>query len=275
MIENSPEIEKVLSLLQRDDAGRDAVALLVVKLIELRFPEVKAEFATESELKIIDGKGESSTFYLNNLWIECEQTPQNRAEIVDRYVRAGIHDTGNQEREAIERGRVVALVKDTQYCDLIPETDRQVVSRHLAGDLWIMLALDLPDSTVSLSAEKAAKFAMDADSLFRLGTENVSEMLTEISFEPEGECFSLSAANLYYGASILLLDYVWPQVEGLVEGDIVLAVPARDTVLITGSKNLQGLQEIREHAHYVVTNGHHLISETLLRRVDGAWEVFQ
>ena len=137
-----------------------------------------------------------------------------------------------------------------------------------------MLALDLPDSTVSLTREKAAQIGMDSDELYQRGIENIGEMLTDMSFSSFGECLTLSCANLYYGASALLLDYVCLRRPGFVDGDIVAAVPARDTVVFTGSNNAQGLVELRDAAKHVVTNGHHVISETMLRRVDGQWKLF-
>ncbi|MES2393800.1 MAG: DUF1444 family protein [Acidobacteriota bacterium] len=274
MSENAREIESVLALLRRDDVGRDAVALLFVKLAGLRFPELRTEFVSDDEIKITDAAGKSSSVYLRNLWIECEQKPEERVELVDRFVRAAMPDTTAQQDQAIDAQRVVALVKDSQYREFLPEEDRASASRHLAGDLWIMFALDLPDSTVSLNAKQVAQLGLDGDVLLRLGTENVSDMLSEMSFEPFSHFFTISCANLYYASSVLLLDYVWPQAAELVDGDVVVVVPARDTVLFAGSNNAAGLEELRMQAHHVVTNGHHVISETLLRRVDGAWKLF-
>jgi uncharacterized protein YtpQ (UPF0354 family) len=272
--ENTREIEDVLNLLRRRDVGRDAISLLVVKLMELRFPDVKAEFVSETDIKLTDARGSSSSFYLNNLWVECAQSPEETAEIADRYIRACLIDTNTQEQEAIEAGRVVALVKDSEYCKYIPEADRAAVTRHLTGDLWILLALDLPDSTVSLTAEKVEQIRLNSEDLYRAGIDNIAEMLTDMSFESFGECFTISCANLHYGASVLLLDYVWPQAEELVDGDVVAAVPARDTVLFTGSNNAQGVKELRDQANHIVSNGHHVISETLLRRVGDEWKPF-
>jgi uncharacterized protein YtpQ (UPF0354 family) len=77
-----------------------------------------------------------------------------------------------------------------------------------------------------------------------------------------------------YVASILLLDGVWDQLAATVGGDIVVTVPARDVLFFTGSASQEGLATIRKKADEIVSSGDHVVSRTLLRRVEGQWVNF-
>ncbi len=212
--------------------------------------------------------------FLDNLWAECQQSPEDRAEIVERYVRVLAPADILQQKVEVALGNIVALVRDEVYRDYISQDDRDLITRHLMGDLWVVYALDFPESTDILQKEIALTLRLDAEALLRIGRENVGRILGPIEFSPYGECFTLECEMVCYASSSLLLNYVWEKAGKLVSGDLVIVVPARDTLLFTGSENAQGLRELREQARYVTTNGHHVVSDTLLRRVGGEWKVF-
>ena len=272
--EDMKEIEEILEQLSRPETGRDAISLLTVKLIETRFPAIKVEFVSESEAKIINADGKSSAFHFHNLWVECEQTPEEKANIVDRYVRVLVAGSDEPEDKTISFGSIVAMVRDRTYRDYACKQEGGCVTKHLVADLWIILAVDRPESIAILRASDVSRPASNSDDLFPLGAVNVAALLSNLAANPFGECFVLSCENISYASSTLLLDDVWDQLAGAVDGDIVLAAPARDTILFTGSQNTEGLKQLREAAEHVVRTGHHIISETLLRWVDGAWKPF-
>jgi uncharacterized protein YtpQ (UPF0354 family) len=51
-----------------------------------------------------------------------------------------------------------------------------------------------------------------------------------------------------YEASLLLVDSLWGSKKLNIEGDPVVAVPSRDVLVFTGSKNIPGLKKLREVA---------------------------
>ena len=180
----------------------------------------------------------------------------------------------NAPQNLILKDAVIPLVRDAVYRTFVKEEDWDLVTRHLVGDIWIIFALDLPESMVVLSAKQASEIGMDAEELLRTSIGNVERLLGQIEFSPYEQFYSISCADVGYASSTLLLDYVWDQASTLLEDEIVLAVPARDTVIFTGAMNPHGLREIREQANCVVKNGHHTITETLFKRVAGQWKPF-
>ena len=66
-----------------------------------------------------------------------------------------------------------------------------------------------------------------------------------------------------YEASLLLLDHVWNGGSLKVQGEIVIGVPARDLLLVTGSENQRGLARIREIAAEVVAESPYALTREL------------
>lgn len=76
-------------------------------------------------------------------------------------------------------------------------------------------------------------------------------------------------------STILLADAFWDRLEGTVPGEIVVGVPTRDVVIVTGSQSLPGLEKARRAVDRVFfANDQYLLTRHLLVRRQGVWEVF-
>jgi uncharacterized protein YtpQ (UPF0354 family) len=51
-----------------------------------------------------------------------------------------------------------------------------------------------------------------------------------------------------FEASLILLDDIWTKENMPVDGQIVIAIPTRDLLLVTGSKNIEGISKIKSMA---------------------------
>ncbi len=76
-------------------------------------------------------------------------------------------------------------------------------------------------------------------------------------------------------SSLLLASDFWARMEGAVPGELVVGVPARDVVVVTGSRSGPGLEKAKRCVERVFfAGGDFLISRGLLVRRGGAWEPF-
>ena len=76
-----------------------------------------------------------------------------------------------------------------------------------------------------------------------------------------------------YEASLLLFDDLWDG-DIKVDGDIVVAIPTRDVLLITGSKNEEGIARLREIVDQVTAEGTYTVSSTLFVYRKGVFRRF-
>ncbi|MEV4131525.1 hypothetical protein AB0J72_05105 [Dactylosporangium sp. NPDC049742] len=76
-------------------------------------------------------------------------------------------------------------------------------------------------------------------------------------------------------STLLLAEPFWAGLERAVPGELVVGVPARDAVIVTGSQSPPGLAKVRRAIDRIFFAGDpHLLSRKLLVRRRGVWEVF-
>jgi len=76
-------------------------------------------------------------------------------------------------------------------------------------------------------------------------------------------------------SSLLLATDFWRRLEGAVPGELVVGVPARDVVIVTGSQSGPGLEKAKRCVERVFfAGGENLIARGLMVRRGGTWEPF-
>lgn len=78
-----------------------------------------------------------------------------------------------------------------------------------------------------------------------------------------------------YEASLILFDGIWTKEQFPVKGDIVIYVPSRDLVLITGSEDKANLAKVHDIVYDQDTQWSHIVAETGFIRVGNNWQEFQ
>ncbi|WP_203657370.1 DUF1444 family protein [Actinocatenispora rupis] len=110
-------------------------------------------------------------------------------------------------------------------------------------------------------------------SLRRTAAENLEKQLDRVDVHGLPPVFTLSFDGLE--AALLTSDEVWSSLEAQVEGEIVVGVPARDVMFVTGSKSQAGLEKIHRACERIFFAGHeNLLSRHLLVRRQGIWHTF-
>lgn len=114
---------------------------------------------------------------------------------------------------------------------------------------------------------------IDERTLQRHALDNLDAMLGRVSLH--GSLPALMVSFRGIESSLLLADSFWDELPIDLPGDPVVAVPARDVMLITGSDSPAGLAKATRCVDRVVFAGsHHLLIQDLLERRGGRWQVF-
>jgi uncharacterized protein YtpQ (UPF0354 family) len=173
----------------------------------------------------------------------------------------------------VTRLDIVAIIKDSQYMEMITPSSK-TMTEHLCGDLWIVYAIDRPETTSTLSYLDMTTAGVSEGELRSLATENLRRILPEVERHGDGPWYLLKAGADYV-ASLLLFGEMWDQLAGTIDGRIVATVPTRDVLLYTGSESEDGLSAIRERSARISSSAPHAISDSLIVREDGRWTVFK
>jgi len=250
---------------------KDEFSLLFSKLLQERLPSFTVEFISESELRVRNAEGKEATTYLHNLWLKYSRETEDRSELIEKYARMA--ENLHAEEAPVNRDTIVAMIKEAGYLKTINPMAK-TMSEHLCGDLWIIYAVDRPETVVTLGQDDMTSAGVSEGELRALATKNLQRILPEVECHGDGPLYQLTA-EMGYDASLLLFDSMWEDLADSVEGQIVATVPSRDVLLYTGSASPAGLREMREQSQIVANSAPHAVSESLIVREGGKWAVFK
>ena len=77
-----------------------------------------------------------------------------------------------------------------------------------------------------------------------------------------------------YEASLLLFEDLWKEQKMKVEGEYVVAVPSRDMLLITGTKNSEGVAKLKKLAAKIVSEAPYRLTSDLFVYRAGKFEKY-
>jgi uncharacterized protein YtpQ (UPF0354 family) len=150
-----------------------------------------------------------------------------------------------------------------------------VAQQHLAdrfnNELVVVYAQDDPNRMRYLTTQE--DFGLSRAELKALAIENLKRVLPKIEMRGDDEVMLMTAGG-NYEASLLLIDDIWSSGQVKVDGDIVVAIPTRDVLLVTGSRNRAGLKRVRELVAKFVAQGPYELTDTLFRYRDGRFTKF-
>jgi hypothetical protein len=125
-----------------------------------------------------------------------------------------------------------------------------------------------------LTWDNAAAYGISHRELRRQAADSLYAALDLVGIHGQPPALMLSFDGLE--SSVLLAHRFWDDLERCVPGELVVGVPARDVVIITGSQSQAGMEKVRRAVDRVFfAGGPHLLSRDLLVRRRRRWEVWQ
>ena len=256
--------------------SKEAFTREYLTVLRAALPAHKVEIVEPLHLKITGPDGDTSSAFLDNAYTQYEGDPESRQEIIEQHVAARVE--AEAEPQPLNPAHIIPVIKDRAWLQSVKQSVAasggkepfdQVVE-DLNEVLVIVYAEDTPRNIRYFSAEDLAKAGVERAKLRALAVANLRRVLPEIELH-EGPLVSMLTAGGTYEASLLLLEDLWAGGKPKVEGDYVVAVPSRDVLLITGSRNQEGLAKLRELAEEIATTGSYALTSELFIRRNGAF----
>ncbi len=255
-------------------------AARLVDTVEAMDPDVSGEIAGSLEITWRRDGGDPSTSYLDNAYMVYRDDPASLDDILERYGRSALDQMSGEER-VFRREDIVPIIKDRAYIEeiaaMIAAQTREApagIPLHyeaLNSELVILYANDGADSLQFIDSDDVSSLGIEPDALLELAKGNLRGRLPGVDIAGDATLSMLTAGG-NFEASLLLFDSLWTAENFPVKGDIVVFVPARDVVLVTGSEDDEGLRKARE-----IVDGNewsYAISIRPFIRVDGAWQIY-
>jgi uncharacterized protein YtpQ (UPF0354 family) len=249
--------------------------------LRAREPGLSVTVTGELDLQVKDAAGKQATLHLGNAYAIYKNDPKARAAVIERYARA-LLDSRPASEAPIDRARIVPVVKDDAW---LKEARRAMLARggaetpqhvveQLAPGLIVIYAEDSPGQVRYLTEKDIAGLGLKKEALRALAVNNLHALLPKVELLP-GELISMFRADGNYEASLLLFDDIWSSGTLRVNGEAVVAVPARDLLLVTGSKNRAGVARLREVAAKLAREASYGISDRLFVYRGGRFQRFE
>lgn len=171
--------------------------------------------------------------------------------------------------KALELGRVLPVIKTVDWqrttttqldASKVPQ-DRRPLSEPLVGPLVVAYVEDLDDAMNYVSPSHLHRLGMDVDTLRGHALQNLHARLPQLRLEGGGGRYA-ARLDRNYDASMVLFFEEWQA--GLdLAGEPILAIAARDEVLVCGSADTAAVAGLRKMASAIAAESAYGLSRKL------------
>lgn len=176
----------------------------------------------------------------------------------------------------LTRDSLVIVIRDKGWVEQLRAQHKvEPLVEPFVEDLVIVYAIHEPDRIGFVLTGDEKALGLNRSQLRALAMKNLKRVIPKIELVqmPPSPLLSISAGG-DYDASLMLFDDIWTddQLKTKIEGDVVIAAPAGDLILITGSRSRKGIAALRKIAKTQLQKTSHPLTETLFVYRDGAFK---
>lgn len=245
-------------------------------------PGLRVEVVKDMELKVTTADGRESTSFLDNAYDTYKLDPKSKQEVIKKFVAAGLETIATLGKsEPVDRKLIVPVIKDRPWLE---ETRQALAARgatkfpehvyeDLNADLIILYAEDSPKNIRYVGPKDLEDAHIERKELRTLACENLKRLLPKIERHGTNGLFMMVAGG-DYEASLLLLDSIWVDIKKEVHGDVVVAIPSRDLLIVTGSEDSQGIEKVKKIVEDSFAKGAYRLTKKLFVFREGKLDEF-
>ena len=240
-----------------------------------KYPDVK--FDLNPDLTITAKKGELDfKHYTDNAYLIYKATPDSAQQILHQYLTST--EDVYAKKMGIDVDKIVPIIKPIDYLEEVKNrtgsvNDLDILIEKYNDQLIIAFAEDSKNSIKYLTESDFKNLAIPRDSLRLVALKNLDKILPEIQRQGGDGLFMVTAGGVYE-VSLILMNSIWTNNKFPVDGDLIIAIPNRDMLMITGSKNLTGITKLRQISSEAYSTGTYPVSKYLFRWTGKKFERF-
>ena len=208
------------------------------------------------------------------------QDVDSLTDIVVRYAVSSL-EALEPHSDRLSITNIVPIVKDSKWVEEVTQSAQgsqlaptgDLYMQSFAPGLTIMFAEDTPTSIRYVDKSAIAESGVDQSRIREIAIENLLEKISDIELLGSDGLYMIAAGG-NYEASLMLVDGIWSNENFDVRGDIVVSIPARDSLLVTGTENGAELERVREISSEIYGESPYKLTTELYVRRGGKWELF-
>lgn len=242
----------------------------------------------EGELKLKITKNNSSlSCDLGNLYGDCLLYSDKQDPLIEQYI-LGVIDNFNEIEDSkgrLDPQRIVPIIKTNRWLESVRQSHPEMLVTYdeLNDDLIVLYAVDTEENMLYHGADEFEKIGLSGHELREVAVKNLRRIVPEMKVEQitldagiapdELNVYKLHADG-YYDTSLLLFDEIWSSGMIPVNGDLVVAVPARGELFVAGSEDYIGVSMLTHMAKRISEIKNYPLIDTLLVYRDKRFQPF-
>ena len=213
--------------------------------------------------------GSDYTHFPDNAYREYLTEPDSIDQVLAKFTQ-----TANEvykESQGINIKNIIPIIKSADFINEVKKlggatdsTKSSPIFEKYNDELLIIYAEDNEKSIRYFTQNEFNKLNISRDSLAAIALDNLDRILTKAERTGNNGRYMVTAGGTYE-SSMLLLNSFWSNKNFPVKGDIVITIPNRDVLLITGSKDKLNLDWLRARAQESYDSGSYQVSPSLFR----------
>ncbi len=269
-----------LSDILNGDINEDRVRVLLIERLTSDPRIAKATPRPDGGIDVLGSDGSVAIAWLDNLIRELRVSdPAAREAIVERFARSLIRTSLNADEIRPERSALRVTLHHQSYLTALADenlssgnTDpaKRTISRPVAGELRAVLVVDHPHSVATTTAAGLREIGLEPGGAWTIAYENLRREAREFQLYREGRLLFVELDG-YYENALMLLPDPWPEISKIIDGDPVVATPARGWLIIAPFGDRAALSQLSQRMRKIFETEHHPISDRLFRRENGGW----
>lgn len=218
---------------------------------------------------------EEEPYTLNplNAYAEYAANGGDMQGYIDHYVSTTVSILLQEDAGVLTRDNLMAVMKPQDYLDYLLENGVNPVYDPFLEGLVTLYVMDTPQAVRPIQQDELEEAGISREEVGALATQNLRRTLSQPQlFVQDG--ITVVYTDGMYEASLLLLA---PEEVGAfeIEGDLIIAVPARDAFFVTGSEQAEQVSILRGFAPQVFSESGYPVTGALLRWNGEAYEWYE
>lgn len=233
--------------------------------------QLKEQFPKEQfrENGVLSIESSGKVFYLDNVYANYQTHPDSMEIILKNYFDSAL-EIGQMD-STLSVSRIVPVIKPQAYLNSLGEMKNEngeapkMVYEVYNEDLIILYGENFEKGIRYVSNDMLKRSGIPKDSLRDIGMRNLKKIIPalQVRTDSAGSC-SIEAGGIFE-SSMILSKKLWTGNQFPVKGDIVVAIPSRSLLFVSGSQEKAGLEKIRTYAKEAFSTESYPVSDQLYK----------
>lgn len=263
------DLEPDFERLESTDLDEEEFTNIYANLIQTSVPgalaNVVALLRINAELPSQSDEMLQAQIGLEKIWEACKDKPGRRLLFIEPQISM-LRDSTKLTRlafESVENSLIPIIRNNVQISEIEKKIDQQLVKERLGSDLFVIYGVKSDVAIGYLSTDGRSALSLTDAELREKSVENLKAILYgEISLKGGPELWVL-ASGREFESSLLLHKKFMNNMRDMVKGSLIVAVPARDIVVICGEESPDELEKMKLFVQQQFEAAEHPVSPNL------------